>query len=397
LDQAVSGESRPGAPRVWLVLGDKLGDNAQVEIIAAALGWPCERRALHFRPEFVLGKPPFKPSLYHLDAAASDPLEPPWPDLILTIGRRPAMAAMWIRAQSGGRTKVVLIGRPKRDIDDFALVIATPQYRLPARANVVHLDLPLMRADESRIEAEVEAWRGRLADLPRPLTAVLVGGPTKPFVFDAAVARSLLELTRRSAGGDGGTLYVTTSRRTPAEVVAALADNLPASARLFAWSAGASDNPYLALLGLADRFVVTGDSISMMVEVVRLGRPLAIFPLPVRAGPLLRLRRALAERLHPAETGTAAGRGGWAARLGQWLYDLRLVGYSRDLTALHDRLIARGLAVRLGEPFPTGSAPPPDDLPRVVARIAALFPEAEVVSQPGSNRAPDIGYPEKSL
>ena len=36
----------------------------------------------------------------------------------------------------------------------------------------------------------------------------------------------------------------------------------------------------MGLLGLADGFVVTGDSISMMVEIARLGRPLAIFDLP---------------------------------------------------------------------------------------------------------------------
>ncbi|MCU0895523.1 MAG: mitochondrial fission ELM1 family protein [Rhodospirillales bacterium] len=277
---AGGGEQQTGGPSTWLVLGDKLGDNAQAEIIAASLGWPCERRSLRFRPEFVLGKPPFKPSLYHLDLARSDPLEPPWPELILTIGRRPSMAALWVREQSGGRTKVVLIGRPKRNIDDFALIIATPQYRLPARGNVVHLDLPLMRADPERIGKEVEAWRDRLAGLPRPLTAVLVGGPTKPFIFDAAVTRSLIELTLRSTEGHG-TLYATTSRRTPDAVVGALKVHLPASAGLFAWAPEAGDNPYLALLGFADRFVVTGDSISMMVEVARLGRPLAVFPLPV--------------------------------------------------------------------------------------------------------------------
>lgn len=361
-------------PRTWLVLGDKLGDNAQIEIIAAALGWPCERRNLRFREEFVFGKPSFKPSLYHVDLERSDPLRPPWPELILTIGRRPSMVAMWIREQSrdqaggraGGPTKVVLIGRPKRGIDDFALIIATPQYKMPARANVVHLDLPLMRADEGRIAAEVEAWRARLAELPRPITAVLVGGPTKPYVFDAEVARALIDLTLYSAGETSGTLFVTTSRRTPPAVVAALREGLPEAARLFEWSAGASENPYLALLGLADRFVVTGDSISMMVEVARRGRPLAIFPLPVGPDRMEAVRRALAARLQP-EVG---GIGAW---LGRRLHALDLIGYARDLGALHEALIASGLAVRLGDPLPASGKSPPDDLPRVVERIRALF------------------------
>src|SRR5512143_1625776 len=89
-------------PRIWLVLGDKAGDNAQVDIIAAALGWPCERKRLFFQAPYVLGKPPFKASLYHIDAARSDPLAPPWPDLVITVGRRPAMAALWIQEQSDG-------------------------------------------------------------------------------------------------------------------------------------------------------------------------------------------------------------------------------------------------------------------------------------------------------
>ena len=259
--------------RVWLVLGDKLGDNGQVEIIADALGWPAERKNLRVLPQYVLGKPPFKPSLYHIDAAASDPLAPPWPDLVLTVGRRPSMAALWIKEQSGGRTKVLIVGRPRTRLRDFDLIVATPQYRLPEHDNVVRIDLPLMRVDQARVAAAVDAWRERLAGLPRPLTAVLVGGPTKPFVFDAAVTGSFVSALRRTTG-DEGSLFITTSRRTPPEVVAVLEENLPKNALLFVWRPDASENPYTGLLGFADRFVVTGDSLSMMIEVARL-RPAA--------------------------------------------------------------------------------------------------------------------------
>jgi hypothetical protein len=356
---------------VWLVLGDKLGDNAQVEVIAERLGWPCVTKRLKFSAAYVTGKPRFKPALYHIDQAASDPLAPPWPDLILTVGRRPSMAAMWVREQSGQRTKVVIVGRPRRMLSDFALVLATPQYRLPARPNVMALDLPLMRVDQAAIDKAVAEWRDRLASLPRPLTGVLVGGPTKPFIFTAEVAREMVRRLAQSAG-ETGTLFVSTSRRTPAAVVDALAAALPSSATLFRWQPDATENPYRALLGLADRFVVTGDSVSMIVEVARQGRPLAIFPLPETASLWDRLRRRLAATFQPAP-GAPAEPARLATRLGDIMYALGLVSYARDFSALHRRLVERGQAVFLGEPFPCPSAvAAADDLAVVTARIRAL-------------------------
>ena len=250
-------------PTIWLLIGDKLGDNAQALALADALGWPYEVRQVFPRPEWILGKPNFLPGLHHLDAERSAKLGPPWPDILITIGRRPAMAALWVRERSGGRTRVVLIGRPKRWIERFALVVVPGQFQVPSRGNVVHLALPLMRAEAEAVRRAAAAWGPRLASLPRPLTAVFVGGETKPFRFDAAVATDLLGRLRAIRERDGGTLYVTTSRRTRPEVVDALAAGLPDGAVLYRWAPDAADNPYQGLLGLADRFVVTGDSVAL--------------------------------------------------------------------------------------------------------------------------------------
>ena len=40
-----------------------------------------------------------------------------------------------------------------------------------------------MRVDEAAVATAADA-RASIADLPRPLVALLVGGPTKPYVFD---------------------------------------------------------------------------------------------------------------------------------------------------------------------------------------------------------------------
>jgi uncharacterized protein len=355
------------APRTWLILGDKAGDNAQVRIIADALGWRYDVKWLVFQAPYVLGKPRFRASLYHLDQARSAPLEPPWPDLILTVGRRPSMAALWVKEQTRGRAALVVVGRPKRALDRFDLVIAPPQFQLPRRANVLRLDLPLMRVDEAAIAVAGEAWRDRLAELPRPLTALLVGGPTKPYRFDQAVAGQLIEWARRAAEAERGSLYVSTSRRTPAAVAEALAAALPAAAHLYRWHDGGA-NPYHALLALADRFIVTGDSISMMVEVARLGKPLAIFALPEERG--LRWRGALGRRLAALEDGAA---GLIAGPLSDALHRLRIAKYGRDLAEIHRRLYARGLAVPLGQPFRRPQGQPSDDLARAVERVRALM------------------------
>ncbi len=355
------------SPSLWLVVGDKLGDNAQAEIIIEALGWPYVRKSLRFKDRYVSGKPRYRPTLHHVDLASSDPLESPWPDIILTVGRRPAMAAWWVRKQSGRQTKLVLMGRPRRGLEPYSLVVVSPQFRVPALDNVLQLGLPLMRVDQEKIDAAAEQWRPRFADLPRPLTAVLVGGVTQPHVLDAQVAKDLAHRVAEATGGDG-TLYFTTSPRTAAGIGHALEQTAPAGSRVFHWSPEAEDNPYLGLLALADRFVATGDSISMMTEVVRLKKPLAIYPLPVRTSIFLSLQRIAAKLLLP----TPGGGPPILKELGAFLYGLGAIGYLRDLGAMHDRLVADGLAVRLGDPFPTGGAEVPDSLHRVVERIKAL-------------------------
>jgi mitochondrial fission protein ELM1 len=337
-------------PRIWAVLGDKTGDNAQVRAITERLPWPVETRQLVFKPRYRKGKPLFNASLRHLDHTASAALEPPWPDLIITIGRRPAMAALWIRKQSGGRTRIVIIGRPKRRLDEFDLVIASAQYRLPDAPNVVKIGLPLMRVDPERLTTARVEWAETLDALPRPLVVLLVGGATKPYRLDADTVPALVAAARHYAGARG-TIYVSTSRRTSPQVVAALRDTLPENSRMYEVDSDAP-NPYPALLATGDVFVITGDSMSMLTEAARLGRRIAVFPLPLdpRWSRLTRFRDVLQK--------------------------LGVVGFERDLGAFHQWLYAHNRAVPAGQE-PVAAAPELDDaLDRVVERVRRLVAPA---------------------
>jgi len=222
-----------------------------------------------------------------------------------------------------------------------------------------------MRADEQAVARAGDAWRGRLEDMARPLTAVMVGGQTRPFRFDADVgcdlARALTEIVAR----DGGSIYATTSRRTGSGVVEELGRSLPAGARIYRWGTDPpEDNPYMGLLASADRFVVTGDSISMQVEVAGLGKPLAIFPLPLSRRPDVRLWRAMGGLLAPGRP------------LGEFLRHRGVTGFVRDIEAFHRQLYQAGLAVPVADAFADPSGAVADEVRTVAARVRRLYEQA---------------------
>lgn len=354
------------SPRIWLLTGAKQGDNAQAERLAEAAGLPFERRRIVLKPGYDLAKPRIEASLHHVDLTASDALAPPWPDLVLTIGRRMAMVALWIKAQSGGRTRLALIGPPKSESAKFDLIVVPFHYRSGQEANICRIGLPLLGIDPKRLAAEGERWRGAFAHLPRPLTVFLCGGSIGTHSFDPETARGILGVIARMGGGS---LQVATSRRTPPETSDAIAAALPPNAGLHRWETAGKDNPYVGLLAHGDRFVVTGDSISMLIEVARLGKPMAIAPLR-KAN---RTVASLLKRLHLPDRIAFTMAAGAQSLIDRLLPMIGQYASTRDFSLLHDLMYRKGWAVPLGEPFLTPAEPPADDAAIAAARLRALL------------------------
>jgi len=360
------------APRIWLLLGEKRGDNAQVRNLATAVGLPFTEKNMVMKPEWVDGKPPVAASIDHLDLDRSDSLDEPWPDLVMTAGRRLASVALHLKQISGGRTRLVVVGKPRGRMQDFDLIVVARHYVLPDAPNVARHDLPLMNVDKDALAETKKAWVGRLTLLPRPLSALFVGGPTGGLRLDVETTRRLLDETRKTVDQRRGSLYIVTSRRTPPAVNDFLGNEKSPNEQLYLYDAAtpANENPYQGLLALADHFVVTTDSLSMMVEVARLGRPLSLFPLEREGagfeGVLTRL--GLLRRLSPQDDAIPAG--GLAARLAAALG--RPV-HSRDLTAISRLLVAERLASWLLDPVIQPEPYADDALDRVATRIRGLL------------------------
>lgn len=348
---------------MWLLEPYRAGEQQQVLALAEALGWPFERKRLHrhrLRGAVTnLGRGTGRAGI---DPQRSDPLTPPWPDLLITAGMRNEPVARWVRAQSAGRTRLVHVGRPWADPARFDLVITTPQYRLPGRPNVLHNDLPLHRVHGARLAAAAARWTAAVAALPAPRIAVIVGGHSGPYTLGARAARRLLTEAATLARAAGGSLLITTSPRTPAAALAELRRDCGVPVQLYAWRGDDPDNPYFGYLALADALVVTADSVSMLAEASATGKPLYLFDLG-----------AGRQRMRPGP-----GDGVDDRRFGALLYRaLMRWGWqrlSRDITLVHRQLIAGGRAAWLGDPAPAGGARADADLERALARVRALFP-----------------------
>ncbi len=339
-DFAQRSRESQGLPRVWVLQGEHAGDNAQLTDIAEALGWPYEIK----RP-----------------GAAEAGLSPPWPDLVLSAGRRTAPLARRIQRRSQGRTRLVVLGRPRAPLAHFDRVVTTPQYGLPLRANVVDLPAPFI-GERPLDEAALEAWRQRFAPLPRPWIAVLVGGDSIPYRLDAQTAAALGREAGAAARARGGSLLVSTSPRTSGSAVDALLAAIDTP--LWSYRFGSpGDNPYRALLALADAFIVTGESVSMLTEACMTGRPVAVFPLPVRRQRKERLRHLLERRMGVVER-VAGSRGvpRQQNRLGRFYDRVVEAGWISRERRMEQVHLSLGVA-----PLPEGLDHPPGLSPALLA------------------------------
>lgn len=363
-----------GPPVVWLLMSYRAGDNAQVLGLAEALGWRFEVKQLKFRKTEFITNRLLGCTLAGIIPDDSSALAPPWPDLVISAGRRNEPVARWIREQArkspgSRRPRLVHLGRPWADPRHFDLIITTPQYRVPEGANVLTIGAPLHRVTPQRLAEAATKWAPKLASQPRPWIAILVGGNSPPYVFDAAMARDLAQQANRLAQKSGASLLVTTSPRTSPDAAAALRRAIERPSYFHEWTPDSEANPFLGLLALADALIVTGESMSMAAEACSTGKPVHLFDMgwgwsamrPV-GHPGIAGSRRIGERLAPQ-------------RLKHWaLAHLLPERVRRDVRVILRRLVEEGHATWLGDPAPASRNPAPNDMAAAMAQVRALFP-----------------------
>lgn len=173
----------------WILTEDYAGLRSQALGLAEAAGLAPETRTI--RPRGVWKH--VAPSLWPAPLRAVDPdgVAPPLPELIIGCGGKSAALLSALR----GRVRGVVVQHPRMNIGRFDLIVVGTHDELTG-PNVVVTRTAIHRVTPERLAEAAALWGPRLAHLPRPLVAVLVGGSNGRFRLDEQVGQHLADFSR---------------------------------------------------------------------------------------------------------------------------------------------------------------------------------------------------------
>lgn len=267
---------------LWTLTDGHAGNLRQAQALAGALGGaPARDIRLEARAPWRWAAPRQLPGSERAfgDGFARALAAPP--ALAIGCGRQAALATRLLRVRGA---RAVQILDPRIDPAHWDLVIAPEHDRLHG-ANVIAVLGSLHPVDDAWLAAARDSF-AHLGDLPRPRTALLLGGRSRHARIDRAAFDALAARLDAALAREGGSLLATASRRTPADVRGALQSRYAGTPGLV-WGGDADGpNPYPGLLAWADRIVCTPDSVNMLSEACATRVPVHVFdPDRVRGRP----------------------------------------------------------------------------------------------------------------
>uniref|UniRef100_A0A0D3FVN6 Uncharacterized protein n=2 Tax=Oryza TaxID=4527 RepID=A0A0D3FVN6_9ORYZ len=180
--------------------------------------------------------------------------------LVVACGRDTISYASSIRCLAPDNVFVIQIQHPRYRLDRFDLVVLT--------VGALH------QADSAALRTAASDWHDELANSPKPLVVVNIGGPTRNCNYDVGLAKKLIS-SLHNVLKTCGSVRISFSRRTPHKVSDLILKEFSTHPKVYIWN-GEGPNPHLGHLAWADAFVITADSISMLSEACSTGKPVYV-------------------------------------------------------------------------------------------------------------------------
>jgi mitochondrial fission protein ELM1 len=266
---------------IWILSDNRPGTVSQAIGLAKEIGFEYKIIDLEYSifaslPNFILSSSPFRLSIFNRQEFQNSRH---LPRLIISAGRRCAPIALFLKKLSQNQTKIIQIMHPNLSFKKFDLVILPKHdgYKEDRFNNLVTTIGALNKINQNDILSEREKFANYFANIEKTKIALMLGGSSNKTQFTAESAINLAKIMSKIAKNMDATLLVLSSRRTDEELLEALKSNLNCDFKFFDYAKIKDENPYLAIVGYADFFVITGDSVSMISECCSVGKSVYIF------------------------------------------------------------------------------------------------------------------------
>ena len=270
----------------WVLSDGAAGNENQAVALAHALGLDAEVFRLTTRAPWRWFAPRLTPGA---DDAFGDAfaqrLRGDLPQIAIGCGRQAALATRLLKQRGSHAIGCVQILDPRIDPRAFDLVVA-PEHDGLRGDNVLTTLGALNSVDDAWLAQARSDWPA-LAALPGPRTLLLLGGPNRTLQLDAGYWRGLAAHILTLLARDGGSLLVSSSRRTPTWLRDAARNDLSGVPGVQWHGPEDGQNPYVGFLAAAERIVVTPDSVNLLSEACATRAPVWIHqsaPLPDKIG-----------------------------------------------------------------------------------------------------------------
>jgi mitochondrial fission protein ELM1 len=261
----------------WTLTDGSAGMVSQVIGLAEALGFPATNKLVH-RQRWT-GILPTNCTWRALMALTpdSDRLGPPYPDILVSCGRRSIALALALKKLRGDKIYTIHIQDPRCNCEALDTIIVPKHDRLRG-PKVLTTAWALHRLNQQKLATGKEQFQARVARYPGPYTTVLLGGSTRGNKIIDETIRSLVAMLQQTLAATPGSLLITPSRRTDLPILAALRVAFVDHPRVWLVDLATEENPYMGFLAHASTILATDDSVNMISEACYTGQPVYILP-----------------------------------------------------------------------------------------------------------------------
>tara|TARA_Y100000590_G_scaffold150044_2_gene172299 strand:- start:6307 stop:7266 length:960 start_codon:yes stop_codon:yes gene_type:complete len=259
---------------LWTITDGSQGMISQVNGLAQFMNNKFTEKKIKLKWPWSILQPGFIP--FNKKIFEKNFFEDSLPNMIISCGRKSVYASIYLKKQLRNKIINIHIQNPKINPKNFDYIISPNHDKLNG-VNIINSTGALHHLTKNKIESA-----SKIFDVPnnKKIVAIILGGENNHYHFNDKILNSFLDkIQNLNKVNEKYFFLFIPSRRTDNNLIKIIKNRF--NLNHYVWDK-VSENPYLYALKIADIFIVSSDSTSMISEASFTSKPLHIFHLPFK-------------------------------------------------------------------------------------------------------------------